>query len=208
MSTAVVSSVNVVHALRDGFYHRTAIDKRPVAGPVHVGSLGLAGDEQVDRHHGGPDRAVYVYADEDAEWWAAELGRDIPPGLFGDNVRTRGLDVTDARFGERWRVGADTVLEVRRIRTPCENLALRMEIPGFHLDFLATGRVGALCRVVKEGDVSAGDVVKTVLRPDHPVSIGMLATDSAMPDDMRAMLHSDVPLAPGVRTKATRAASR
>ena len=70
MTTATVRTVNVVHELRDGYFHRTAIDKRPVRGAVHVGPLGLAGDEQVDRSHGGPDRAVYVYADEDAAWWS------------------------------------------------------------------------------------------------------------------------------------------
>ena len=41
---------------------RSAIDKQPVAGPVHVGPLGLAGDEVGDtRVHGGPDKAVHAY---------------------------------------------------------------------------------------------------------------------------------------------------
>ena len=128
MTTATVRTVNVVHELRDGYFHRTAIDKRPVRGAVHVGPLGLAGDEQVDRSHGGPDRAVYVYADEDAAWWSERLDREIPPRLFGENLRTAGLPVTAARVGEQWRVGEDVVLEVRRFRTPCENLALRMGI--------------------------------------------------------------------------------
>ena len=210
MSTvkATVQSVNVVHELRDGFYHRTAIDKRPLSGSVHVGPLGLDGDQQIDKSHGGRDRAVYVYADEDAGWWAERLDREIPPGLFGENLRTTGLDVTGARFGERWQVGDDVVLEVRRIRTPCENLALRMEIPEFHLEFLRSGRTGAMCRVVQEGEVSAGDLVQRVLRPSHPVTIGMLAQDSASPQEMRAMLDSEVSLAPGVKSKATRAAAR
>ncbi|HWI34141.1 MAG TPA: MOSC domain-containing protein, partial [Lapillicoccus sp.] len=115
MTDAIVRTVNVVYMLRDGYFHPTAIDKRPVAGTVHVGPLGLAGDEQVDRNHGGPDRAVYVYADEDAAWWSERLEREIAPGLFGENLRTTGLDVTGARVGEQWRVGDEVVLEVRRI---------------------------------------------------------------------------------------------
>ena len=115
MTTATVRTVNVVHELRDGYFHRTAIDKRPVSGPVAVGPLGLTGDEQVDRSHGGRDRAVYVYADEDAAWWSEQLGRDIPPGRFGENLRTTGLDVTGARIGEQWRVGA-----MCRVRTEGE----------------------------------------------------------------------------------------
>ena len=208
MTEATVRTVNVVHALRDGYFHRTAIDKRPVQGAVHVGPLGLAGDEQVDRNHGGADRAVYVYADEDAAWWAERLGRDIPPGLFGENLRTVGLDVTRARVGEQWAVGDDVVLEVRRIRTPCENLALRMDIEGFHLQFLRSGRVGAMCRVVAEGEVRAGDRIRRVLRPSHRVTIGRLARDTTTPEQMQALLDSGIPLAPSVRTKAARVAGQ
>jgi MOSC domain-containing protein YiiM len=114
MSKATIRTVNVVHELRDGYFHRTAIDKRPVDRAVHVGPLGLVGDEQVDRSHGGPDRAVYVYADEDAAWWAARLDREIPPGLFGENLRTAGLSVTGATSSSRSGASA------RRARTwPC-----------------------------------------------------------------------------------------
>ncbi|HWI34089.1 MAG TPA: MOSC domain-containing protein, partial [Lapillicoccus sp.] len=205
---AIVRTVNVVYMLRDGYFHPTAIDKRPVAGTVHVGPLGLAGDEQVDRNHGGPDRAVYVYADEDAAWWSERLEREIPPGLFGENLRTTGLDVTGARVGEQWRVGDEVVLEVRRIRTPCENLALRMGIEGFHLEFLKSGRVGAMCRVVVQGEVRAEDRVRRVVRPAHHVTIGRLARDSATPEQMKELLDSGLSLAPGVRSKAQRVAGR
>lgn len=198
----------IVHELRPGYYHETAIDKRSVEGPVEVGVLGLAGDRQVDRAHGGLDRAVYVYAEEDAAWWAERLQRDIPPGLFGENLRTRGLDVTDARIGEQWGVGDDLVLEVRRIRTPCENLALRMGIPGFHLEFLRTGRVGAMCRVVCTGPVRQGDSVVRAARPQHAVTIGSLARDDATPAQMQRLLDSGLPLAPGVRSRAKRVAAR
>ena len=208
MTDATVRTVNVVHALRDGYFHRTAIDKRPVDGRVRVDRLGVAGDQQIDRNHGGPDRAVYVYADEDAVWWSERLGREIPPGLFGENLRTTGLDVTGALVGEQWQVGDDVVLEVRRIRTPCENLALRMGIEGFHLEFLRSGRVGAMCRVLSEGEVRAGDPVRRVVRPSHQVTIGRLARDSATPEQMQELLDSGLSLAPGVRSKATRVAAR
>lgn len=207
MTDATVRTVNVVHELRDGYFHRTAIDKRPVRRAIRVGRLGLAGDEQVDKGHGGPDRAVYVYADEDAEWWSERLGREIPPGLFGENLRTTGLDVTGARVGEQWRVGDEVILEVRRIRTPCENLALRMGIEGFHLEFLRSGRVGAMCRVLEEGEVCAGDPVRRVVRPEHRVTIGRLARGSATPEQMQELLDSGVSLAPSVRSKATRVAA-
>src|SRR4051812_28155504 len=108
----------------------TAIDKRLVEGRVPVQRLGLAGDVQCDRkNHGGEYAAVYAYADEDAAWWAAELGREITPGLFGENLRTSGLDVTGAEIGEQWQVGPvgeGVLLEVASPRLACRTFADRM----------------------------------------------------------------------------------
>ncbi len=160
---ASIEAVCVVHEIIDGYYHPTAIDKRPVGGAVAIGELGPEGDQHVDKSHGGPDAAVYVYAAEDAAYFAASLDREIPPGLFGDNVRTRGLDVTRSRLGERWWLGepgTGVLLEVRKPRTPCLNFSMRMGIDGFHVDFNRTGRVGAMCRVLQTGS-------RPRRRPDH-----------------------------------------
>jgi MOSC domain-containing protein YiiM len=206
MVLSQVVSVNVVHEVRPGFFHDTAIDKRPVDGPVDVDAQGLVGDQQVDSSHGGPDKAVYAYAEEDALWWSEVLGREVPAGRFGENLRVRGLDVTGALIGERWRVG-EVLLEVRMQRTPCQNLSLRMGIDGFHLRFNDSGRVGALLRVVEGGTVRAGDRVEIVHRPEHDVTVGDLA---AGPDavQMQALLDSGVPLAAKLRTRARRVVAR
>lgn len=124
MNEARLAAVNVLFVLRQGAGRTTAIDKRPVDGPVEVGELGLAGDVQCDtRYHGGPDKALYAYSTEDAAWWAEELDRDVAPGLFGENLTVEALDVSEAEIGERWRIGSDVVVEVRQPRTPCDNLA-------------------------------------------------------------------------------------
>ena len=208
--TASVQAVCVVHQLIDGYYHPTAIDKRPVAGPVHVGEQGPEGDRHVDQAHGGADAAVYVYAAEDAAYFADLLVRELPPGRFGENVRTSGLDVTGALIGERWWLGAPgtgVLLEVRKPRTPCLNLSMRMGIEGFHLDFNRTGRVGAMCRVVHHGVVRAGDPVTVDHRPEHEVTIGVLVTGMS-PAQAQGLLDSGVDLTPAVRAKARRAVDR
>src|SRR4051795_10387691 len=76
----------------------SAITKHPVSGPVRVEGVNLAGDDQADRRvHGGPDKAVYAYASEDIAWWALQLERDdLQPGIFGENLTTEGVDVTNA----------------------------------------------------------------------------------------------------------------
>lgn len=202
MSGAAIRTVNVVHRVRPGYFHDTAIDKRPVRGPVAVSPRGLAGDQQLGRSHGGTDKAVYGYSDEDAQWWADALHREIPPGLFGENLRTHGLETSLAVIGERWRVGT-ALLEVRMPRTPCENLSLRMGIERFHIRFNSTGRVGALLRVLEPGVLRAGDAVTVVDRPSHGVRVADLATG---PDarQMQRLLDSGIPLATSVRAKAQR----
>lgn len=88
MPDAQILTVNVVYEIRPGAGRGdTAIDKRPVAGPVLAKQLGLAGDTQCLRSHGGVDKALYAYASEDAAWWAGELDREIPPGQFGEKDR-------------------------------------------------------------------------------------------------------------------------
>ena len=180
--SARVASVNVVHALvpdRLGSLDRTAIDKRPAAGRVAVtapgdAGVGLAGDQIYDRkHHGGPDQAVYAYAAEDRAWWAAELGREIAPGGFGENLSTEGLDVTGAVIGERWRVGDDgLVLEVTAPRIPCSTFQGWMDLPHWVKRFTDHGAPGAYLRVIGPGTVAAGDAIEVTHRPAHGMTIG------------------------------------
>jgi len=151
--------------------NRSGIDKHPVPGRVAVHELGLDGDVQVNkRHHGGEGQAVYAYAQEDADFWIAELGRELPPGRFGENLRTTGLDLRNAVLGERWQVGT-ALLEVTAWRIPCANFARFWGIPDLVKRFAAHGATGAYLRVLETGDVGAGDPIEVVARPDHGITV-------------------------------------
>ncbi|WP_206691063.1 MOSC domain-containing protein [Quadrisphaera sp. INWT6] len=133
-----------------GVFGVTAIDKRPVGGPVRVRPFGVWGDVQADRaDHGGRDKALYAYAQEAADRWAAELEREVPPGTFGENLRTSGVDVDGAEVGERWSVGADPatalVVEVTMPRTPCATFARRMREERWVRRFARSGRPAPTC---------------------------------------------------------------
>lgn len=150
--------------------NRSGIDKRPVSGRIAVHPLGLDGDVQVNRkHHGGEGQAVYCYAQEDADWWSAELGRDLPAGRFGENLRTSGLDLTNALLGERWRIGT-ALFEVTDGRIPCATFAAYWGIPDLVKRFSARGATGAYLRVLETGELGAGDPIEVVFRPDHGVT--------------------------------------
>ena len=97
----------------------TGIWKAPVSDRVRAHGVNIHGDEQADRSvHGGIDKAVYGYAREDSEWWAQQLGYALEPGTFGENLTVRGMAVTGALVGERWRIGS-VLLEVSQPRLPC-----------------------------------------------------------------------------------------
>ncbi|MFH8366164.1 MOSC domain-containing protein [Streptomyces sp. NPDC018031] len=178
-------SVNRARPLPADYTDRpfTGIDKRPVAGPVAVaapgpkgtGGSGVAGDTIGDlRHHGGDDQAVYAYAREDLDEWERVLGRELPAGVFGENLTTVGVDVNGARIGERWRIGADLLLEVTSPRIPCRTFAGRLEEGGWVKRFTEAAVPGAYLRVLAPGEIRAGDPVEIVHRPDHEVSVSFM----------------------------------
>ncbi|MGA2011852.1 MAG: MOSC domain-containing protein [Solirubrobacteraceae bacterium] len=153
----------------------SAIAKSSVTGRIALRGVNLAGDDQADRSvHGGPDKAVYAYASEDAAWWATILGSELAPGAFGENLTTAGVEVSGAVIGERWRVGS-TELEVCQPRQPCYKLAVAFDDPAMVRRFAQAGRPGAYLRITAEGELGRGDPVTIVSRPDHGITIAMVA---------------------------------
>lgn len=158
----------------------TGIDKRPADGPVRIaapgpdGAGGVAGDAVCDtRHHGGADQAVYAVAREDLDDWERELGRPLRSGVFGENLTTAGLDVSGALIGERWRIGADVVLEVTSGRIPCRTFQGHLGETHWVKRFTRKAAPGAYLRVVEPGEVRAGDPVEVVHRPGHGVTVAL-----------------------------------
>ncbi len=156
-------SVNVARptSIRIGKDDRdTGIFKMPVDGPVEVTIQGLAGDAVCDtRHHGGVDQAVYVYGQTDYEAWARELGREIVPGTFGENLTISHFESASATIGDRLLIGT-VILEVTAPRIPCGTLANRMGDPKFVRRFRDAERPGVYCRVICEGSVRSGMAVE------------------------------------------------
>jgi MOSC domain-containing protein YiiM len=149
----------------------SAIWKAPILGRVAARGVNLAGDDQADRAaHGGPDKAVYAYAIEDARWWEKEIGRSIAHGELGENLTTEGIDVNDGVIGEHWRVGT-AVLEVSEPRIPCWRLGARMNDRLFVRRFTAALRPGSYLRILVEGDLGAGDEIHVLEKPETDVTV-------------------------------------
>lgn len=175
MKTGTLVSVNVGRPRTFEYRGRTvasAIWKAPVGGRVAVRGVNIDGDDQADRKvHGGPDKAIYAYAWEDIRYWESELGHTLAPGVFGENLTTKDVDVTSAVIGERWEVGT-AELEVSEPRGPCWKLAHKMGDPAFVKRFTEAGRPGAYLRIVREGALASGDPIRVIHRPGHGMTIG------------------------------------
>jgi MOSC domain-containing protein YiiM len=147
----------------------SAIDKAPVSGPIAVTASGLVGDEQADRrHHGGPDKAVHVYAAAHFPAWAKDLPEAADrfrPGAFRENLVIEDATEADICLGDRWQLGA-LLLEVSQGRQPCWKLNLRFGIPDMARRVQDSGRTGWYFRVIEPGTVAAGDEVRLAARPN------------------------------------------
>jgi MOSC domain-containing protein YiiM len=162
----------------------TGIGKQPTDGPVEVRApgpkstgrgSGLVGDFIGDgKHHGGDDQAVYAFQREDLDEWERRLGRELPNGFFGENLTTIGLDINNARIGERWRIGDEVVLQVTAPRIPCATFRGWMGEKGWAKIFTAAGRPGAYLKVITPGAIRAGDPIDVIDRPDHDVTVSLL----------------------------------
>jgi MOSC domain-containing protein YiiM len=206
-----VVSVNVGRPrefLLKGRTYTSSIWKEPVAGRLAVRGVNIDGDEQADlKVHGGHDKAIYAYAAEDYEWWSGQVGRDLGPGTFGENLTTSGTNLRDARVGERWRVGT-TVVEVAQPRLPCFKLGVRMEDPTFPKRFAGAERWGTYLRIVEEGEVGAGDEIDVLSRPDHDVTVALIGAVYYRDRARAAELLSAPELPAGWRTWVQEKASR
>lgn len=182
----------------------TAIDKRPVDGPVQVREYGVHGDVQADReHHGGVWKAVYLLSDDDVAPWHEEFGGPIPPGYFGENLRLGGVDTSQLVIGTVLEVGAAGLsLEITTPRVPCQTFAHHVERPRWVRRFTEAGRPGAYARVLRPGPVSAGDEVRVVEVPAHGVTIGRVFAGVTAEEAARLLAETDLAdLAPSLVRK-------
>lgn len=173
----------------------SAIDKRPVEGPVAVRALGLHGDIQADReHHGGPWKAVYLLSDSDVEQWEPEFGGPIPIGFFGENLRVTGIDTSQLQIGTELEVGRGGLrLQITTPRIPCQTFAHRTGRPKWVRRFTEGGRPGAYARVLAAGPVQAGEEIRVVAVPAHGVTIGRVL--AGVDDDEARRLLAEFDLA-------------
>ena len=150
----------------------TGIFKAPIEKRLRLRHLNLEGDQQADLSvHGGQNKAVYAYPSEHYPFWKKELpGVDLPWGAFGENFTTSGLLENDVCIGDRFTIGAAEVV-VTQPRLPCFKLNLKFNRDDMVKRFLASHYSGFYLRVLREGEVGAGDEIVPIHRDENRVSV-------------------------------------
>jgi MOSC domain-containing protein YiiM len=176
---------------------QTGIFKIPVDSPIRVNRLGLEGDVIVSKkHHGGPDQAVYVYGLADYGWWSQELGKEISPGTFGENLTISELESAQFNIGDYLHVDGVT-LQVSAPRIPCSTFAARMGDPLWVRKFRRAERPGLYCRVIQEGYIQKGDAVSVETYTGATISILEMFREYYNRDKSEELLrrHLNAPIA-------------
>lgn len=133
------------------------VPKHPVE-RAEVQAHGLAGDAHRYDFHGGANRAVCLLSRAEVRDLEREGVRPLAPGDFGENLLVDGLDLRELRPGDHLAIGADVVLELTDVRSPCATLkAIDARLPDLML-----GRSGYLARVHQGGAVAPGDAVRAL----------------------------------------------
>jgi MOSC domain-containing protein YiiM len=139
----------------------SGIRKQAIETPVHVGPLGIAGDEQADLSvHGGLDKAVYLYPHEHYAFWNDARERMLKqhtallPGAMGENLTTTGVLETDLWVGDRLQMD-EVILEVTEPRSPCYKFGAVMGYAQALKQMLQSGYTGVYLRVIQSGELRA-----------------------------------------------------
>ncbi|HEY5729625.1 MAG TPA: MOSC domain-containing protein [Anaerolineales bacterium] len=174
---------------RKDYIETTGIYKMPVSEPVEIKSIGIEGDVICDKkNHGGPDQAIYIYGSADYFWWSQELGKELAPGTFGENLTISELESAQFNVGDFLHIGHVT-LQITAPRIPCGTFATRMEDPHWVRKFRQAERPGLYVRVIKAGIVRAGDEVTVGKYTGETISILQMYRDHYDKDYREELLH-------------------
>nr|WP_209463183.1 MOSC domain-containing protein [Virgibacillus natechei] len=144
----------------------SGIVKRTVKGKIWAGQTNLEGDGQGDlKNHGGVEKAIFVYPISHYASWQKKLERtDFTVGAFGENLAVQHITEADLCIGDIFHIG-DAVVQVSQPRRPCWRPARRWKIKDLAIQIQQEGMTGWYFRVLKEGELQAGDRLRLQERP-------------------------------------------
>lgn len=113
-------------------------------------------------HHGGKDKACYLYSFDHYDYWK-KLYPDLNwnYGMFGENLTVKGLDESKIKIGDTFNIGTATV-QVSQPRQPCYKLGIKFENQKIVNEFRNAPYPGIYVRVLQEGWISRDDTLTLI----------------------------------------------
>ena len=124
--------------------------KKEQPSALFIAGFGIEGDG----HGGDWDRQVTCLSWESVERSNRLHGLSMGPGDFAENVAIEGMDALNLQPGDRFRLGADVILEVSQIGKP-DHPSIVTRTFGISL----LPHEGRFCRIICGGLVRPGDAV-------------------------------------------------
>jgi len=132
--------------------NKKAIPKKPVTEGLFKKDFGLEGDAHAEAHS---HRQVSLLAQESIDKMN-QLGLDLHPGDFAENITTEGIDLPHLPIGARLSIGDEVIMEVTQIGKECHTAcAIRKKVGNCIMP-----TEGIFARIIKEGIVKPGDKVE------------------------------------------------
>jgi molybdenum cofactor synthesis domain-containing protein len=106
-----------------------------------------------DAHSGSWHRQVSILGTDSIKRFAAQMGRDLKPGEFAENITMEGFDWTESMVGDKIRIN-EVELEVTQIGKSChgDGCAIYREVGKCVMP-----KEGIFCRVITGGTIKPGD---------------------------------------------------
>jgi MOSC domain-containing protein YiiM len=154
---------------------KTAYRKIPIeAENIELGMTSFTGDMVQDKkHHGGNDKAICCYNSDHFLKWKTDLGFDLGPAAFGENLTLKGESALESNvyIGDRYQLG-EAIVEVSEPRGPCFVIGIRYNYKKFPVHLQQTGFTGYYLRTIKPGLVKISD--RLIHLSSHPAKISVM----------------------------------
>ncbi|MHB9142861.1 MAG: MOSC domain-containing protein [Paludibacter sp.] len=154
---------------------QTGIYKYSVEAPIFLEPEDVVNDHVIDRrYHGGKDKACYLYSADHYPFWKTKYpDQDWRWGMFGENLTISGLDESEIRIGDRFRIG-QAVVQVTQPRQPCFKLGVRFGDQSVVDDFWDSAFPGVYVRVLQAGAVRKGDEIRLIEGDPESLSVSQV----------------------------------
>ncbi len=150
----------------------TGIFKYPTSSPLVLEIEKVANDSIADRKvHGGIYKACYLFSAEHYPYWKNRYpDLDWNWGMFGENLSVSGMDESEIRIGDIYKIGS-ALVQISQPREPCFKLGIRFGTQQILKEFIDYGFPGTYVKILEEGQVSSGDKLILIEPSDNLLTV-------------------------------------